>query len=74
MRKTKRFIRTICSGIIGASVLCSGFTCYAETVEERVARHQAMPVETDSIDGWPPRPVVSAESAVVIDADTGVMW
>ena len=73
MCKTKRFIRTICSVIICASVLSSGFTCYAETVEERVARHQAMPITTDSIAGWPKGPIVSAESAILIDADTGVI-
>ena len=73
MCKTKRFIRTICSVIICASVLTSGFTSYAETPEERVARHQAMPISTDSVAGWPKGPVVSAESAILIDADTGVI-
>jgi len=73
MCKTKRFIRTICSVIICASILTSGFTSYAETPEERVARHQAMPISTDSVAGWPKGPVVSAESAILIDADTGVI-
>ena len=38
-----------------------------------MARHQAMPITTDSIAGWPKGPVVSAESAILMDADTGVI-
>ena len=73
MIKSRKFFRTICSVLISVQMLGSSFTTYAETIEERVARHEAMPITTDSITGWPKGPVVSAESAILIDADTGVI-
>lgn len=56
-----------------ALLLGSNFPAYAETAEERIAAHQAMPVESNEIPDWPQGPVVSAESAVLMEAQTGAI-
>lgn len=43
------------------------------TVEERIAAQQAMTVETNDVENWPEGPVVSAESAILMDAGTGAI-
>jgi len=43
------------------------------TVEERIAAQQAMTVETNEVENWPEGPVVSAESAILMDAGTGAI-
>lgn len=45
----------------------------AETPDELVARTQALPIETNLIENWPQGPVVSAESAILIEAETGTI-
>lgn len=41
--------------------------------EERIAAHQAMPIQSNSITGWPRGPVVSAESAILMEAESGTI-
>lgn len=41
--------------------------------EERINAHQAMAIESNAVSGWPQGPVVSAESAILMDADTGAI-
>lgn len=53
----------------GQSVLVSA----ADYKEERINAHQAMPIESNQVSGWPQGPVVSAESAILMDADTGAI-
>lgn len=45
----------------------------ADSLEDRIAAHQAMPVQSNEIAGWPQGPVVSAESAILIEAETGTI-
>ncbi len=51
------------------------FTVLADelTSEERLALHQAMPVQSNQIPNWPTGPAVGAESAILIEAKTGVI-
>ena len=46
---------------------------YAETSEERVAYHKTLPVQTNLVENWPTGPVVGAQSAILIEANTGVI-
>lgn len=72
------FIRTsalLCAGVIAVS---SGITAQAapanlEELEMTIASHQAMPIESNAIANWPQGPVVTAESAILMDADTGAI-
>ena len=43
------------------------------TKEQRIAQHQAEPIESNSISGWPAGPVVTAESAILMEAETGTV-
>lgn len=44
-----------------------------DSKEARIAAHQAMPIESNQVSGWPTGPVVSAESAILIEAQTGTI-
>lgn len=43
------------------------------TKEERIAYNQSLAVESDATPNWPTAPIVSAESAILMDADTGAI-
>jgi D-alanyl-D-alanine carboxypeptidase len=43
------------------------------TLEERIASQRAMTVDTNEVPGWPEGPVVTAESAILMDASTGAI-
>lgn len=64
--------------VMGISAIClfasNGLTVSAATIkEENIARNQSLAVQSNAVDNWPTGPVVSAESAILIDADTGAM-
>lgn len=45
----------------------------AQSVQDRLAEQQAMPVESNEIEGWPQGPVVSAEAAILMEMGTGTV-
>ncbi len=45
----------------------------ANMKEENIAVHQALPVQSNEVENWPTGPIVSAESAILIEADTGTV-
>ena len=45
----------------------------ASEKEERIAAHQAMAVQSNERTGWPTGPVVSAESAILMEVETGTI-
>lgn len=56
----------LCQGLQGPDVR-------AQTLEERIRDQQEMTVESNEIPGWPAGPVVTAESAILIEAETGAI-
>ncbi|MFQ8979314.1 MAG: hypothetical protein ACLR6I_01140 [Waltera sp.] len=61
---------------MGISALClfasQGLSVSAATIkEENIARNQALAIQSNEVANWPTGPVVSAESAILMDADTG---
>lgn len=71
LRKPKTFIYILCAGIL---FLSQGTASHAEpSKEEQIAAHQAMPVESNQIHNWPQGPVVSAESAILMEIDSGTI-
>lgn len=59
---------------MGFGLLTSSFTSYASTIkEDAVAVNQSIPVESNERTDWPQGPVVSAASAILIEAETGVI-
>ena len=63
---------------MGISALClfasQGMSVCAATIkEENIARNQSLTVQSNAVANWPTGPVVSAESAILMDADTGAI-
>ena len=63
---------------MGISALClfasQGLSVSAATIkEENIARNQALAIQSNEVANWPTGPVVSAESAILMDADTGAI-
>ena len=64
--------------VMGISALClfasQGLSVSAATIkEENIARNQALAIQSNEVANWPTGPVVSAESAILMDADTGAI-
>lgn len=62
--------------VMGISALClfasQGLSVSAATIkEENIAHNQALAIQSNEVANWPTGPVVSAESAILMDADTG---
>lgn len=58
-----------CCGVCGSQA-----TVYAaslEEIEQEQEAQKALPVESNEIDNWPAGPVTSAQSAILMDVDTG---
>ena len=63
---------------MGISALClfasQGLSVSAATIkEENIAHNQALAIQSNEVANWPTGPVVSAESAILMDADTGAI-
>ena len=63
---------------MGISALClfasQGLSVSAATIkEENIAHNQALVIQSNEVANWPTGPVVSAESAILMDADTGAI-
>ncbi len=71
--------RKAASFLLAAFIVCcasfSGrMTVYAaslEELEQEQEAQKALPVESNEIDNWPAGPVTSAQSAILMDVDTG---
>ncbi len=64
--------------VAGFSTLCLfaswGLNVSAATIkEENIAHNQSLAIQSNEIANWPTGPVVSAESAILMDADTGAI-
>ena len=76
----KKCRHTIICAALTFSVLIGGFlgnsiTARAtlEELEAAADAHKLLPVQSNEIDNWPIGPAISAESAILMDADTGVI-
>ena len=64
--------------VLGISALCllasQGLCVSATTIkEENIAHNQSLAIQSNAVENWPTGPVVSAESAILMDADTGAI-
>lgn len=66
--------------LLALTLLCGGFWCTPltaqATLEELAAEAEArrsLPVQSNDIENWPIGPAVSAQSAILMDANTGVI-
>ena len=65
---------------LALTVLCCGFWANPVTAHATLAELQAeaearksLPIQSNEIDNWPVGPAISAESAILMDANTGVI-
>lgn len=63
---------------MGISAIClfasQGLSATAATIkEENIAYNQSLAVQSNAVANWPTGPVISAESAILMDADTGAI-
>ncbi len=65
-----RSLALLCAGSLFVS---QGIFARADTKEDNIAAHQAMPIESNEVDNWPQGPVVSAESAILMEINTGAI-
>ena len=76
----KTMIRVLASALTACLVLtATPLTAFASKTskpdpkEERIAAHQAMPIQSNDRSGWPTGPIVAAESAILMEAETGTI-
>lgn len=74
-RHTSQWFARLLAGICSVSLfLAQGLTvCAANEKELNIAAHQAMAVDSNEVENWPMGPTVSAESAILMEADTGAI-
>lgn len=72
----KRYIALFTALTCACSMFFSqGISARADnlTVDERIALQRAMPVQSNEVPNWPTGPVVTAESAILMEVDTGTI-
>lgn len=73
-RLPNKFIKQLGLGLLSLSLLGTSFPSYATTIkEDNMAINQDIPVESNERTDWPEGPIVSASSAILMEAETGVI-
>lgn len=73
MSRLHKITKAVCFLTIISQVLWSPMEVQAITQAERIAANQAIEVRTNQVTGWPEGPTVSAEAAILMEAETGVI-
>lgn len=74
LRKVMAIAMTVFVVLAGAlSGAGNAVYALALTGDELLEANRAIPVESNQVPNWPQGPIVGAESAILIDADTGVI-
>lgn len=71
-----KFLKNNLRGLLCAlsvTLLTGSLPVYATEAEDRIIANQAMTVESNQWTNWPTGPIVSAESAILMEAETGVI-
>ena len=59
--------------LTGALLINCSLTASASEAETRLETHRAMEIQSNEIQSWPTGPVVGAESAILMEAETGTV-
>ncbi len=71
---SNKFLKRLGALVLATSVLGSSLTVHATSIkEEAILENQAITVESNNRENWPTGPVVSASSAILIEAETGTI-
>ena len=71
--KRYRFLRAVCICMLCFGVLSSRMSVQAAVTEEDMAAYQQLPIESNATADWPQGPVINAESAILMEAETGTI-
>lgn len=72
----QKYIRSVAALLLSGSLFCSqALSVCADTQsnEERLEAQRAMAIQSNETPNWPAGPVVSAEAAILMEADTGTI-
>lgn len=69
----KLFILWTAALLAGGLALAPGSQAHATDLEQRLQTQRAMPVQSNEVPEWPNGPVTSAESAILIESQTGTV-
>ena len=64
---------TLSAVLVSAVFLTQPLSTSAETLDDIIARQEAKTIQTNQITNWPVGPTVTADSAILIDANTGAI-
>lgn len=73
---TIRFFKRMATILLSFLLLINTALCVSGdelTRDDIIALNQSMTVSTNAVDGWPQGPMIGAESACLLDADTGAI-
>lgn len=76
MKPRKHLFRKALQGlaaVLGLSLTISALPVQASKKEDTILANQAVDVESNQWTAWPTGPVVSAESAILMEAETGII-
>ncbi|MBQ7918670.1 MAG: D-alanyl-D-alanine carboxypeptidase [Lachnospiraceae bacterium] len=73
MSRFYKITKAFCFLLVAAQIINTPITVHAITQEERIAANQSIEVRTNGVTDWPEGPVTSAEAAILIEAETGVI-
>ena len=77
--KSKRIGRRILSAFLYIAIFaCTGLHTYAapaslEEANEQAEERKSLPIQSNQIENWPAGPAIGAQSAILMDANTGVI-
>ncbi|MBP5198225.1 MAG: D-alanyl-D-alanine carboxypeptidase [Lachnospiraceae bacterium] len=73
MKKYGLFSGVMCAILFAGSIFNNSITAYADSAEDRVLAHKEITVESNAISDWPQGPIIGAESAILLEANTGTV-
>lgn len=78
MKKNRFLYKKAIRNLIYISLACliffsSGLHSFADEFTDAMEVNRSLPIKSNETKNWPPGPVVSAYSAILIDADTGTI-
>ena len=79
MRKNKSFFHKYTSGFITVVCICALFfhsgtaVCAASRTELALETNRSLPIQSNDVANWPAGPVVGAESAILMELETGAI-
>ena len=64
---------SVCAAILLSFFRCLTVSAEPSEIEQRLEAQRAMEIQSNLVENWPTGPVVSAESAILMEAETGTV-